>query len=273
MRPHLDASLVIAAFTMWLHAAWPEALAGPPPEPASPTRAPAAPCGLALTLEAALPAPSTRSRPERAWIRNLEPTPLPLDGFELVSGRQRRPLPALTLAPGELLEVTPPRLRNREGRLSLVDPCGLELAHLAWAQAPHDTLVVTTPATTGPIPLGPPIPSLDAASRPLPRSGGNGSEGPLGAAAEAGGAPPHLDAAPEAPAEAGAGPGDTADGPMGVSILRGGRPPMGTPDEWSPSTAGAIVAPTPPTTASSDARNTSPAFRSTPAPTPTRAHP
>lgn len=110
-----------------------------PPSPALASRAVADRCGTDLHLLAALPSPPSGDA-EAVWLRNGEPTPLPLHGFTLVAGRQRRPLPDLIAAPGEVIRVVPPRLRDRDGMVSLVDPCGVRL-ELSWDRATRGELV------------------------------------------------------------------------------------------------------------------------------------
>jgi len=122
-----------------------------------------------LVLEAALPAPRGRGNPERLWLRNLEPTPVALDSYHVTNGRHRRPLvPApgaaqlalglvptlptaptgpIIIAPGALIEVRPPRLRNADGYVALVDPCGLIFSALTWEDVPHDAIVLSAIAT------------------------------------------------------------------------------------------------------------------------------
>ncbi len=173
--PILDLPAVALALTVWLWSAWPSAHGAPPPPPTAPVLPPAATCGANLVLEAALPAPSGRGSPERLWLRNLEPTTVLLDGFHVTNGRQRRQLapfphpahatdtmaagtqstnPALLAAsilpPGALVELRPPRLRNTDGRVTLIDPCGLILSELTWDDVPHDAVVLAFPDTHAP---------------------------------------------------------------------------------------------------------------------------
>lgn len=133
----------LLALGFWLVVAAPRAPAGAPPAPLEAWPEVADHCGTALHLLAALPAP-TRGEPERIWLRNAEPTPLPLRGFELHSGRRKVPLPDRIAAPGEVIELAPPRLRDRDGKVALVDPCGLR-DELAWEVPDRDELIRSGP--------------------------------------------------------------------------------------------------------------------------------
>lgn len=135
----LTTTFGLFALGLWLFVAAPRAPAPPPPPPTEAWPPTADHCGSALHLLAAIPAP-TRGQPERLWLRNGEPTPLPLAGFSLQAGRRKVPLPDLIAHPGEVIALAPPRLRDRDGALALVDPCGLR-EELTWDLPERDELV------------------------------------------------------------------------------------------------------------------------------------
>jgi SAM-dependent methyltransferase len=139
LTPRVTSTFGLLALALWLFLAAPRAPgeAPPPPTPAWPAAADH--CGTALHLLAALPAPN-RGEPERLWLRNGEPTPLPLAGFTVQSGRRKVPLPDRIAAPGEVIELEPPRLRDRDGHVALVDPCGVR-DELTWELPERGELV------------------------------------------------------------------------------------------------------------------------------------
>lgn len=100
-------------------------------------------CGAAVRLDAALPDPSDLPDRQGEWVRLAveEPVPLVLDGWSLASGRRRLRLDGTVVTSGEPVLVGGPegalglgslRLRNGDGEVHLVDPCGRVADSLAW---------------------------------------------------------------------------------------------------------------------------------------------
>lgn len=99
-------------------------------------------CRARVVLEAALPDPDQVSDRRGEWVRlrNLDPEPVDLTHFHLTDGRRRRFLDGIGLSGGAALKIgtsrgihlRPIRLRNGQGAVSLVDPCGLTISCLAW---------------------------------------------------------------------------------------------------------------------------------------------
>ncbi len=139
----------------------PAAWIGDPTPPAS--------CGRPIRIVAAIPRPEPPDG-ELVSLVNPGPGPISLGRFELRAGRRRVRLPPLELRPGAGVTLGPDalgslRLRNDDGTLSLVDPCGGQTDAVAWGETtPGEVLWA---ADLGPMPRSLPFPGRTAAPEPI----------------------------------------------------------------------------------------------------------
>lgn len=114
-------------------------------------------CTDELRLAAAMPDPVLVPDSDGEWleIRSDAPVPLALDGWKLSSGPSSLPLDGHSVAPGSAFCVGGAgadlakgriRLRNKDGAVALIDPCGLTRSTLRWRQAPPGGVVRAPPA-------------------------------------------------------------------------------------------------------------------------------
>lgn len=107
--------------------------------------APAANCGEPLRLLALLPDPVDLPDRQGEWLElgNEGPEAVALDDWHLSDGRRRRALDDLIIeahatlrvgGPTGALPLWPVRLTNGGGRVTLLDPCGLEVSSIAWGR-------------------------------------------------------------------------------------------------------------------------------------------
>ena len=98
-------------------------------------------CGFPLRLVAVMPDPVLVPDRRGEWVelQHQEVESVDLTGWVLESGGRRRALPSTLLHPhspyrvgGGPRPLAPVRLRNLGGRVTLLDPCGLESSTLAW---------------------------------------------------------------------------------------------------------------------------------------------
>lgn len=171
-RGHFAALLAAALFALVL---WGGCRPAPPPLPAPPglpdtlvpgpglaalgrpaSRSNDEFCTDELRLAAAMPDPVLVPDREGEWleIRSDAPVPLALDGWTLASGRSRLALDGHSVAPGTPFCVGGGRadlakgrirLRNKDGAVDLVDPCGLTRSSLRWSRAPPGGVVRGSP--------------------------------------------------------------------------------------------------------------------------------
>ncbi|MEZ4268815.1 MAG: hypothetical protein R3F39_20865 [Myxococcota bacterium] len=113
-------------------------------------------CSDDVRLAAAMPDPVTVPDREGEWleIRSDAPVPVALDGWTLTSGRSRLALDGVSVAGDEPVCVGGPhgviargkiRLRNKDGLVSLVDPCGVTRSSLRWRRAPPGGVIRAPP--------------------------------------------------------------------------------------------------------------------------------
>lgn len=175
-RRYLIARMALAWILGWLCAACrpaPPPLPSPPglPEPLLPgrglavlrplpARPPALECTGEVRLAAAMPDPVRVPDREGEWleIHTDAPVPLSLDGWALEAGRSRLVLEGAVVSPGEALCIGGPsaevakgrlRLRNSDGAVSLVDPCGVTRSTLTWDRARPGGVVRASPPWAG----------------------------------------------------------------------------------------------------------------------------
>ncbi len=126
------------------------ALRRPPPRPDD------AVCTGELRLAAAMPDPVLVPDRDGEWleIHSDAPVPLALDGWTLTSGRSRLALDGHSVAPGSAFCVGGARadvatgrirLRNNDGAVALVDPCGVTRSTMRWRRAPPGGVVRAPP--------------------------------------------------------------------------------------------------------------------------------
>ncbi|MCB9728484.1 MAG: hypothetical protein H6744_03890 [Deltaproteobacteria bacterium] len=115
-------------------------------------------CTDEVRLASALPDPVHRPDREGEWLelRSDAPVPLWLDGWTLRSGRARLALDGLAIGPGAslCLDSAGPgtgrvQLRNHDGSVALVDPCGVTRSSLRWAEARPGVVIRADPPWPG----------------------------------------------------------------------------------------------------------------------------
>jgi uncharacterized protein YukJ len=104
----------------------------PPPAPPQPAGEPAAIRILAAMVNPVGPAPEHES----VLLANASPSAVDLTGWRIADRLKRAcPVPAVSLGPGELLQVPvtdPAQLSNQGGLITLLDPAGLKVAGVAY---------------------------------------------------------------------------------------------------------------------------------------------
>lgn len=100
-------------------------------------------CGAGVRIRAALPDPRHVDDRTGEWIEltHDEVEDIWLGGWRLATGRRSRRIDPRWIRTGEVWrigggpgELWPLRLRNGEGSVRLVDPCGMEVSALRWGK-------------------------------------------------------------------------------------------------------------------------------------------